>query len=55
MQPHQRVNKFPKASALTLKANLWSNYARMQVRLKKHRYRRPSPLPRCLVWSSGHC
>jgi hypothetical protein len=32
MKPHQRVNKFPKASALTLKANLWSNFARSQPR-----------------------
>lgn len=30
MKPHQRVNKFPKASALTLKANLWTNYARSE-------------------------
>ena len=27
--PHQRVNKFPRASALTLKSNLWSCFARM--------------------------
>ena len=32
LQPHQRVNKFPKASALTLKANLWSNFARFARR-----------------------
>ena len=30
LHPLQRVNKFPKASALTLKANLWANFARMQ-------------------------
>ena len=32
-QPHQKVNKFPRASALTLKSNLWSCFARM---LHKH-------------------
>ena len=26
---HQKVNKFPKANALTLKSNLWSHFARM--------------------------
>ena len=25
---YQKVNKFPKASALTLKSNLWSYFAR---------------------------
>ena len=30
LKPYQKVNKFPKASALTLKANLWSNFYRMQ-------------------------
>ena len=29
LRSHQKVNKFPRASALTLKANLWSCYARM--------------------------
>ena len=28
-QPHQKVNKFPRASALTLKSNLWSCFAKM--------------------------
>ena len=32
LKPHQRVNKFPRASALTLKANLWTNFLRMQER-----------------------
>jgi len=32
-QPHQKVNKFPRASALTLKSNLWACFARM---LHKH-------------------
>ncbi|EOD24487.1 hypothetical protein EMIHUDRAFT_469304 [Emiliania huxleyi CCMP1516] len=32
MKPHQRVNKFPKANCLTLKANLWTNYLRMRRR-----------------------
>lgn len=31
--PHQKVNKFPRASALTLKSNLWACFARM---LHKH-------------------
>jgi hypothetical protein len=29
LQPHQKVNKFPRASALTLKSNLWACFARM--------------------------
>ena len=32
-QPHQKINKFPRASAITLKSNLWSCFARM---LHKH-------------------
>ena len=28
--PHQKVNKFPRATALTLKANLWMNVKQMQ-------------------------
>ncbi|KAL1512217.1 hypothetical protein AB1Y20_005480 [Prymnesium parvum] len=30
LKPHQKVNKFPKASVLTLKSNLWVHFARMQ-------------------------
>ena len=30
LKPHQKVNKFPKASALTLKSNLYAHFARMQ-------------------------
>ena len=29
--PHQKVNKFPKATALTLKANLWVHFKQMQA------------------------
>ena len=32
LKPYQKVNKFPKASCLTLKANLWTNFFRMQER-----------------------
>lgn len=31
LKPYQKVNKFPKASCLTLKANLWSSFLRMQT------------------------
>ena len=31
LKPYQKVNKFPKASCLTLKANLWSSFLRMQI------------------------
>lgn len=38
LEPHQRINKFPKASALTLKANLYANFARMQRRFGADTY-----------------
>ena len=31
LKPYQKVNKFPKASCLTLKANLWTSFLRMQT------------------------
>ena len=30
--PHQRINKFPKATILTMKANLWTNVKAMQTK-----------------------
>ena len=36
--PHQKVNKFPRASALTLKSNLWQCFARMLAKHGPHNY-----------------
>jgi len=38
LKPHQKVNKFPKASSLTLKSNLWANFLRMQNRFGQNHF-----------------